>query len=81
MPEHRVLSPLPAIFYRRPSPETPPYKADGDPVAQGEVVGLLEVMKQFTEVHADVSGKIVRFLVENEASVEPEQPLLLIETD
>jgi biotin carboxyl carrier protein len=37
-------------------------------------------MKQFTEVHADASGKIVRFLVDNEAPVEPEQPLLLIET-
>lgn len=80
MAQHEVLSPLPGIFYRRPAPEAPPYKEEGDAVAAGEVIGLVEVMKQFTEVHADAHGKIVRFLVENEAPVEPEQPLLLIET-
>ncbi len=42
-------------------------------------VGLIEVMKQFTEVHADAGGKIVRFLVDNEAPIEPGQPVLLIE--
>jgi len=80
MAHHRVLSPLPGIFYRRPSPEKPPYKEDGDLVAEGDVVALIEVMKQFTEVYADAGGKIVRFLVENEAPIEPGQPVLLIET-
>jgi len=80
MAQHQVLSLLPGIFYRRPAPEQPPYKQDGDRVAAGDVIGLVEVMKQFTEVHADATGKIVRFLVDNEAPVEPEQPLLLIET-
>jgi len=80
MAQHQVLSPLPGIFYRRPAPEQPPYKQDGDRVAEGDVIGLIEVMKQFTEVHADASGKIVRFLVDNESPVEPEQPVLLIET-
>lgn len=80
MAQHQVLSPLPGIFYRRPSPEAPPYKQDGDVVKPGDVIGLVEVMKQFTEIHADAAGKVVRFLVENEAAVEPEQPLLLIET-
>ena len=80
MAQHEVVSPLPGIFYRRPSPEAAPYKKDGDGVKEGEVIGLVEVMKQFTEVHADVNGKVVRFLVENEAPVEPGQPLLLIET-
>ena len=80
MPEHQVLSPLPGIFYRRPSPEKPPYKQDGDRVAEGEVVGLVEVMKQFTEIHADASGTVVRFLVDNEAPVEPGQAMLLIHT-
>jgi acetyl-CoA carboxylase biotin carboxyl carrier protein len=79
MAQHQVLSPLPGIFYRRPSPEAPPYKQDGDVVKVGDVVGLVEVMKQFTEIHADAAGKVVRFLTENEAAVEPEQPLLLIE--
>jgi biotin carboxyl carrier protein len=75
-----VLSPLPGIFYRRPAPEKPPFKKDGDTVVEGDVVGLIEVMKQFTEVHADARGKIVRFLVDNEEAVESGQPLLLVET-
>jgi acetyl-CoA carboxylase biotin carboxyl carrier protein len=80
MAQHEVVSPLPGIFYRRPSPEAAPYKQEGDRVKAGDVIGLVEVMKQFTEVHADAPGKVVRFLVENEAPVEPGQPLLLVET-
>jgi acetyl-CoA carboxylase biotin carboxyl carrier protein len=81
MAQHQVLSPLPGIFYRRPAPEKPPYKEDGARVAQDDVIGLIEVMKQFTEVQADASGRIVRFLVDNEEAIEPGQPVLLIETD
>ncbi len=80
MAQHQVLSPLPGIFYRRPAPDAPPYKQEGDLVSVGDVIGLVEVMKQFTEINADAEGKILRFLVENEGAVEPEQPLLLIET-
>jgi acetyl-CoA carboxylase biotin carboxyl carrier protein len=80
MAQHEVLSPLPGIFYRRPAPEKPPYKQDGDRVTEGDVIGLVEVMKQFTEIQADASGKITRFLVDNEAAVEPGQPVMLIET-
>ena len=80
MAQHQVLSPLPGIFYRRPAPEKPPYKQEGDAVREGDVIGLIEVMKQFTEVQADASGKIVRFFADNEAAVEPGQALLLIET-
>ncbi len=80
MAQHQVISPLPGIFYRRPSPDAPHYKQDGDPVKAGDIIGLVEVMKQFTEIQADVDGKVVRFLVENEAPVAPEEPLLLIET-
>jgi acetyl-CoA carboxylase biotin carboxyl carrier protein len=80
MAQHEVLSPLPGIFYRRPAPEKPPYKENGDQVAEGDVVGLVEVMKQFTEIHADARGKIVRFLIENEAPIESGQAVLLIET-
>jgi biotin carboxyl carrier protein len=80
MAQHEVVSPLPGIFYRRPSPEAAPYKEEGDRVKEGDVIGLVEVMKQFTEVHADAQGKVVRFLVDNEAPVEPGQALLLLET-
>ncbi|HEY1748448.1 MAG TPA: acetyl-CoA carboxylase [Xanthobacteraceae bacterium] len=80
MAEHQVLSPLPGIFYRRPAPDKPAYKNDGDRVAEGDVIGLIEVMKQFTEINADATGKVVRFLVENEAPVEAGDPVLIIET-
>jgi acetyl-CoA carboxylase biotin carboxyl carrier protein len=80
MAQHEILSPLPGIFYRRPTPDKPPYKDSGDRVTEGDVVGLVEVMKQFSEVTADKSGKVVRFLVDNEAPVEPGQALVLIET-
>jgi acetyl-CoA carboxylase biotin carboxyl carrier protein len=80
MAQHEVLSPLPGIFYRRPAPEKPSYKEECDKVADGEIIGLIEVMKQFTEVHADAAGKVVRFLVDNEAPVEPGQPIAVIET-
>ena len=80
MSHHEVLCPLPGTFYRKPSPEAAAYKNDGDVVAVGDVIGLVEVMKQFNEVHADAAGRVVRFLVDNEDAVEPAQPLLLIET-
>jgi acetyl-CoA carboxylase biotin carboxyl carrier protein len=65
----QILSPLPGTFYRRPSPDKPPYKSDGDSVAVGDVVGLVEVMKSFNEVKSDVAGKIARFHAENEEPV------------
>jgi len=79
MAQHKLLSPLPGIFYRCPAPEMPPYKESGDHVAEGDIIGVIEVMKQFTEIHADAGGKIVHFLVDNEAPIEPGQPVLLIE--
>ena len=80
MAHHEVLSPLPGIFYRRPSPDAEPYVKEGGAVKVGDTIGLVEVMKQFSEISADAAGKVVRFLVENEAAVEPAQPVLLIET-
>ena len=75
----QILSPLPGTFYRRPSPDQPVYKNDGDSVAVGEVIGLVEVMKSFNEVKATESGKIVKFLVENEDAVMAGQPLADLE--
>jgi len=71
----QLLSPLPGTFYRRPSPDKPVYKNEGDTVAIGDVIGLIEVMKSFTEVKADVAGKIVKFIVDNEEPVMAGQPL------
>ncbi|HZT18557.1 MAG TPA: acetyl-CoA carboxylase [Dongiaceae bacterium] len=72
----QILSPLPGTFYRRPAPDQPPYKTEGDEVAVGEVIGLVEVMKSFTEVKSTAAGRIVKFLVENEDAVMAGQPLL-----
>jgi acetyl-CoA carboxylase biotin carboxyl carrier protein len=58
-----ILSPLPGTFYRRPAPDKPLFKSEGDTVTEGEVIGLIEVMKSFNEVKADKSGKIVGSLL------------------
>jgi biotin carboxyl carrier protein len=79
MATKQILSPLPGTFYRKPAPDKPSYKEDGDKVATGDVIGLVEVMKSFNEVKADVTGRVVRFLVENEDAVMAGQPLAEIE--
>jgi biotin carboxyl carrier protein len=72
----QILSPLPGTFYRRPAPDQPVYKAEGDQVAIGDVVGLVEVMKTFNEVKATAAGRVVKFLIENEDAVMAGQPLV-----
>ncbi len=79
MATKQILSPLPGTFYRKPAPDKPHYKNDGDSATVGDVIGLIEVMKSFHEVKADAGGKIVRFLVENEEPVMAGQPLADVE--
>jgi acetyl-CoA carboxylase biotin carboxyl carrier protein len=79
MANHEVLSPLPGTFYRKPSPDAAPFVNEGDKVEVGDVIGLVEVMKTFNEVHADAAGTVVRFHVDNEAPVEAGQALLAIQ--
>lgn len=74
-----VEAPLPGTFYRRPSPNEPAFKSEGDAVAIGDTVGLIEVMKTFTPVTAEEAGRIVRFLVDNEEPVMAGDPLYEIE--
>jgi len=74
-----IVSPLPGTFFRRPSPDKPPYKEEGDRVAAGDVIGLVEVMKTFYEVKADAVGRIAKFLVENEAPVQAGQALVTLD--
>jgi acetyl-CoA carboxylase biotin carboxyl carrier protein len=61
---HQVLAPLPGVFYRRPSPDEAPFKSEGDIVAVGDTVGLVEAMKSFFPAEAEAAGKLVRFLIE-----------------
>ena len=69
------LAPIPGTFYRRPAPDQPAYKNEGDMVNKGETIGLIEVMKTFTPVIAEETGRIVKFLVEDEDAVMAGQPL------
>jgi len=72
-------SPLPGIFYRRPSPDQPPFKEVGDMVAIGDPVGVVEVMKTFAQVQAEEAGRLVRFLVDDDAEVSAGEPLYELE--
>lgn len=65
----QLHSPLPGTFYRSSSPDKPPFKTDGDAVAVGDVIGLIEVMKSFHEIRAEVAGKNIRFECDNEEPV------------
>ena len=76
MAKKQVLSPLPGTFYRRSAPDQPAYKEKGDKVAVGDTIGLVEVMKSFHEVKAEVAGKVTKFLVENEDAIMAGQPLV-----
>ena len=71
-----ILSPLPGTFYRKPAPGKPNFKSEGDVVAVGDVIGLIEVMKSFSEVKADKAGRILRFMSDNEEPVMAGQPLV-----
>jgi biotin carboxyl carrier protein len=74
-----IEAPIPGTFYRRPAPDQPVFKADGDHVVVGDTVGLIEVMKTFTPVLAEEAGRIVAFHIENEDPVMAGQPLYDVE--
>jgi acetyl-CoA carboxylase biotin carboxyl carrier protein len=74
-----IQAPIPGIFYRRPAPDQPPYKNEGDAVAVGDTLGLIEVMKTFTPVVAEEAGRLVRFVVENEEPIMAGQALAEID--
>ena len=75
----QIRSHLPGTFYRKPAPDQPPFKEEGDTVAVGETIGLVEVMKTFTEVKSDVAGTITKFLADNEEPVTAGMPLAEVE--
>lgn len=79
MSKLEIRSPLPGTFYRASSPDVPPFKADGATVAIGDVIGLIEVMKTFQEIPADIAGKAIIFLVENEEPVMAGQVIAEVE--
>lgn len=74
----KIISPIPGIFYRKPSPEEAVFVNEGDMVEAGDTIGLVEVMKSFHEIKAETSGKISDFSLENEAMVEAGQEIATI---
>jgi acetyl-CoA carboxylase biotin carboxyl carrier protein len=74
-----VSAPLTGVWYAAPSPGARPYVAEGDEIASGQVLGLIEAMKLFNEIKADVSGTVTRLLVESGTLVKRRQPLLEVD--
>jgi len=79
MAKSEIRSSLPGVFYRRASPDEPNYKEVGNTVAKGDVIGLVEVMKTYTQITSDVAGTVVDFPTENEEAIVPGQVLAEIE--
>jgi acetyl-CoA carboxylase biotin carboxyl carrier protein len=75
-----IPSPLPGVFYRRPRPEEPPFVEEGQRVKKGEPIGLVEVMKNFYEIHADDDGVLARFLVKDQEVIDAGQPVAEVKT-
>jgi len=75
----QVKSPMVGTFYRSSSPDKPPFVKVGDSISTGDVVCIVEAMKLFNEIEAEVSGKIVKVLVEDAQPIEYDQVLFLVE--
>ena len=75
----RVKSPIIGTFYRKPSPDKPAFVEVGQNIGEGEVLCVIEAMKLFNEIESEVSGKIVKILVDDQSPVEFDQPLFIID--
>ena len=74
-----VKSPIIGTFYRKPSPDKPVFVEVGTEVKEGDVLCVIEAMKLFNEIESEVSGKIVKVLVDDSSPVEFDQPLFLVD--
>ncbi|MCD0487859.1 acetyl-CoA carboxylase biotin carboxyl carrier protein [Pedobacter sp. MC2016-14] len=74
-----IKSPMIGTFYRSASPDKPFFVNVGDEISNGKVICIVEAMKLFNEIESEVSGRIVKVLVENSSPVEYDQPLFLVE--
>ncbi|GED24828.1 acetyl-CoA carboxylase, biotin carboxyl carrier protein [Brevibacillus agri] len=75
---HKITSPMVGTFYAAPAEDAPPYVSAGDRVEPSSIVCIVEAMKLFNEIEAEVKGEIVQVLVENGQLVEHGQPLFLV---
>ena len=74
-----IKSPIIGTFYRKPSPDKPNFVEVGDQVSEGQVLCVVEAMKLFNEIESEVSGTIVKILVDDSSPVEFDQPLFVID--
>ena len=76
-----IKSPMIGTFYRSTNPDTPPFISVGDKVIKGQTVCIIEAMKLFNEIESEVSGTVVKAMVENATPVEYDQVLFVVELD
>ena len=74
-----IKSPIIGTFYRKPSPDKPMFVEVGKTIGQGDVLCVIEAMKLFNEIESEISGKIVKILVDDMSPVEFDQPLFLVD--
>ncbi len=74
-----IKSPIIGTFYRKPAPDKPMFTEVGNTIAKGDVLCVIEAMKLFNEIESEVSGKIVKILVDDMSPVEFDQPLFLVD--
>lgn len=74
-----IKSPMIGTFYTKPSPDKPSFVEVGEEIIPGKVLCIIEAMKLFNEIESEVSGKVVKILVEDSSPVEYDQPLFLVE--
>lgn len=74
-----IKSPMIGTYYKSSSPDKPPFVQVGDEIKPGQVLCIVEAMKLFNEIESEVSGRIVKILVDNSSPVEYDQPLFLVE--
>lgn len=74
-----IKSPIIGTFYRKPSPDKPLFVEVGDTIKKGDVLCIIEAMKLFNEIESEVSGKVVKILVDDSSPVEFDQPLFLVD--
>ena len=76
-----IKSPMIGTFYRSANPDSPPFVSVGDKVTKGQTVCIIEAMKLFNEIESEVSGTIVKAMLENASPVEYDQALFVVEPD
>ncbi len=74
-----IKSPIIGTFYRKPAPDKPMFVEVGSTISKGDVLCVIEAMKLFNEIESEVSGKIVKILVDDSSPVEFDQPLFLVD--